>query len=226
VSPLRSVLAVSLLLIFPAQARAVDLALVLAVDASSSVSYAEFNLQMSGIADAFRDESVQAAIELATPNGLAVTMVQWSSVDAQQQAFPWMIVHSAADAEAVATAIDRTPRLNAGGGTAIGNALEFSMNLIKRGGVRATRRVIDLSGDGRNNMGPEFGPAAALEAIAANVTVNGLAILNDDPLLEQYYLTNVIAGADAFTMVADDYNDFAEAIRVKLITEITGAPMF
>ncbi len=180
---------------------------------------------MSGIAGAFRDAGVQTAIKLAAPNGMAVTMVQWSSVDAQQQAFPWTVIRGTANAMAVAEAIDRTPRLNAGGGTAIGNAIAFSIEIIKRSGVRATRRVIDLSGDGRNNMGPEFRPAA-LRAIAANVTVNGLAILNDDPLLEQYYLTNVIAGANAFTMVADDYNDFAEAIRVKLITEITGAPMF
>ena len=101
----RNIIFASLLFIAPAQAHAagtVDLALVLAVDASSSVSYVEFNLQMSGLANAFRDKSVQAAIALATPNGMAVTMVQWSSIGEQRQAFPWTVLREPDDADALA----------------------------------------------------------------------------------------------------------------------------
>jgi hypothetical protein len=225
----RNIIFATLLFIAPAQAHAagtVDLALVLAVDASSGVSYVEFNLQMSGLADAFRDKSVQAAIALATPNGMAVTMVQWSSIGEQRQAFPWTVLREPDDAEALAEVIGRTPRLNHGGGTAISDAIDFSVGLIQGSRVTATRRVIDISGDGRTNMGLERGPETSRRAVAAGIIINGLAILNDDPLLEAYYLTHVIGGTNAFTMVADDYSDFAAAIRIKLITEITGAPMF
>lgn len=226
---LRGVLVAASLFVYSAQARSgdfVDLALVLAVDASSSVDYDEFNLQMTGLADAFRDEAVQSAIALAAPNGMAVTLVQWAGTGAQRQAFPWTILRGPGDAEDVAEAIDRTPRLIAGGGTAIADAIDFATELLRGNRIRATRRVIDVSGDGRGNMGPERALDAALGAIANRVTINGLAILNEDPALEQYYLTQVIGGANAFTMVADDYDDFAEAMRIKLIAEILGAPMF
>ena len=209
----------------PAQAAgAVDLALVLAVDSSSSVDYDEFNLQMLGLAKAFRDESVQNAIELGAPNGMAVTLVLWSGSGEQRQAFAWTTAYGPAGAERLAELIDRTPRLISGGGTAISDAIDFSIRLLLSGGVVATRRVIDVSGDGRDNMGA-IGVPATLRAVATGITVNGLAILNEDPLLDFYYQVNVIGGASAFMVVADDYEDFAEAIRIKLISEIIGAPM-
>ncbi len=210
---------------FTAPARAaepVDLALVLAVDSSTSVNYDEFNLQMGGLADAFRDGAVLNAIKAAAPNGIAVTLVQWSSPDRQALAFGWTKVRDAASAEAVARMIDLTPRLVGYGGTAISEAIDFSIRLLD--GVAAARRVIDVSGDGRNNMGGYF-ITATLRAMAAGITVNGLPILNEDPRLDSYYLSRVIVGAGAFVLVADDYEDFGRAIRLKLITEISGAPV-
>ncbi|MCH7932052.1 MAG: DUF1194 domain-containing protein [Proteobacteria bacterium] len=222
--------AAALSLWFAAPARAaepVDLALVLAVDSSSSVNFHEFNLQMGGLADAFRDGAVLNAIKAAAPNGIAVTLVQWSSPDRQALAFGWTEVRDAASAEAVARMIDLTPRLVEGGGTAISDAIDFSIRLLD--GVAAARRVIDVSGDGRNNMGSSTTATSPLpaspRAAAAGITVNGLPILNEDPALDGYYLSRVIVGADAFVLVADDYEDFGRAIRLKLITEITGAPM-
>ena len=202
----------------------VDLALVLAVDSSSSVNFYEFNLQMKGLAEAFRHRAVHDAIAAAAPNGVAITMVQWSGPDEQVQAFGWIEARGPETAETVARKIDLTPRLVAGGGTAIGSAIEFSAGLIRSSGIVAARRAIDVSGDGRNNMGGATN-AATPRAVAAGITVNGLAILNEDPILAQYYRVDVIGGAGSFVIVADDYEDFADAIRVKLITEITSAPM-
>ncbi len=222
--------AAALSLWFTASARAaesVDLALVLAVDSSSSVNYYEFNLQMGGLADAFRDGAVLNAIKAAAPNGIAVTLVQWSSPDRQALAFGWTEVRDAASVEAVARIIDLTPRLVTDGGTAISDAIDFSIRLLD--GVAAARRVIDVSGDGRHNMGSTTITTSPLpastRAAAAGITVNGLTILNEDPTLDSYYLSRVIVGADAFVLVANDYEDFGRAIRLKLITEITGAPV-
>ena len=91
--------ALSLWFAVPARAaEPVDLALVLAVDSSSSVNFDEFRLQMRGLADAFRSRAVINAIKAAAPNGIAVTLVQWSSSDRQALAFGWADVRDAATA--------------------------------------------------------------------------------------------------------------------------------
>lgn len=216
-------LALASALAAPARAEEpVDLALVLAVDSSGSVSPHEFMLQMRGLAEAFRSPGVVKAIETAAPNGIAVNLMQWSSTDEQGQAFGWLAVRDAQSAARVAELIDRTPRLVEDGATAIGPALDHAARLVL--GVPANRRVIDLSGDGRDNQSGEV-LVGRLKAIEAGITVNGLAILNEDSLLEAYYLTEVIGGEGAFVLVADDYDDFARAIEIKLIKEISSAPV-
>jgi hypothetical protein len=200
----------------------VDLALVLAVDSSGSVSRYEFDLQMRGLAEAFRSPGVVNAIKAAAPNGVAVNLMQWSSVDEQGQAFGWIVVRDTASAERVADLIDRTPRLVQDGATAISAALDVAARLAL--GVNAKRRVIDLSGDGRDNQSGEI-LEGRIRAVAAGITVNGLAILNEDPLLEFYYLSEIIGGEGAFVLGADDYDDFAQAMEIKLIKEISSAPV-
>ncbi len=204
-------------------AQAVDLELVLAVDASASVNYDEFQLQMSGLAEAFRHPAVIAAIRSAAPNGVAVSLVQWSGVGQHVQAVGWTEVRDSASANVLAARIDAAPRLTIGGATALGNAIEFSLNLLETNAFRGARWTIDVSGDGTSNQGVSPIVARA-RAVTAGATVNGLAILNEEPNLDAYYLAAVIGGSGAFLLTADDYDDFARAIRLKLIAEITGAP--
>ena len=199
----------------------VDLELVLAVDASSSVASWEFDLQMKGIAAAFRDPDVQGAIRAAGDSGIAVSMVQWSDRDRQVQVVDWALLRGVEDAEAFAEKIDMAERVVPNGSTAIGNALEFSGRLIDGNGYSGTRRVIDVSGDGRNNQGTHvFQVRDAL--VDQGVTVNGLAILNEDLGVDHFYLNHVIGGTGAFLITATDFSDFARAIRQKLIREISG----
>ncbi len=220
-----SLCATVLLLLAAPAARAqqpVDLALVLAVDSSASVTRYEFDLQMRGLAEAFRSPGVVNAIHAAAPNGIAVNLMQWSSVDEQGQAFGWLVVHDTQSAKRVADLIDRTPRLVKDGATAISAALDYATRLAL--GVDAKRRVIDLSGDGRDNQSGKI-LEGRLRAVAAGITVNGLAILNEDPMLEFYYLSEIIGGEGAFVLGADDYDDFAQAMEIKLIKEISSAPI-
>src|SRR6185312_10845549 len=56
----------------------VALELVIAIDTSASVDDREFTLQVEGIAGAFADREVIAAIESLAPAGMAVVFVQWS----------------------------------------------------------------------------------------------------------------------------------------------------
>ena len=198
---------------------AVELELVLAVDTSASVSNDEFELQMGGIANAFRHPEVLAAIASYGGIGIAVTLVQWSAGDQQSQSVGWHHVYDPATAERLARSIETAPRAFGVNTTAIGSALRFSARLFAGNGFAGRRQTIDVSGDGRNNSGL----VASTErdrAVAAGVTVNGLAILNGDTELKRYYRINVIGGPRAFVDTAEDFADFARAMREKLLREI------
>jgi hypothetical protein len=208
----------------PARAQAhVDLELVLAVDSSGSVDFAEFELQAGGLARAFRDPEVIEAIEGAAPNGIAVSMIQWSGRRQHLTVVDWTKVTDAASAGALATAIEAAGRVLIGE-TAIADALQFAADELGYGPFHGARRVIDVSGDGPTNAGSDPDPVRDA-AVLAGMTINGLAILNESPTLDRYYADHVIGGPDAFILTASDYDDFARAIRLKLLREIRGAPL-
>ena len=84
------------------------------------------------------------------------------------------------------------------------------------------RRVVDLSGDGPANAGI-VATAGRDGAAALGITVNALAVVHEEPELEAYYAAEVITGPGAFVQRAETYDDFASAIRRKLLREIGGA---
>ena len=183
--------------------RRVDLELVLAVDASSSVSAGEFELQIQGLARAFRDPRVLQAIRASGDLGLAVSLVQWSGNRKQFLAVDWTLVTDSESAGAFATEVADTPRFVIGGGTAIGDALKFAVALLEGNGFQGRRRVIDVSGDGRANQGAQ--PAKLRDqAVAQGITINGLAVLDQDPHLGDYYASHVMGGTASFVVVAVD----------------------
>jgi hypothetical protein len=200
----------------------VDLELVLAIDSSGSVDFGEFELQSGGIAHAFRDPEVIEAIEGVAPNGIAVSVIQWSGRRQHLVVVDWTRVTDAASSMGLAAKIDAVGRILIGE-TAIADALGFAAARLASGPFDGARRVIDLSGDGPANAGGDPDPMRDA-AVRAGITINGLAILNESPELDRYYAAHVIGGPDAFVLAARDYRDFAEAIRLKLLKEIRGAP--
>jgi hypothetical protein len=110
------------------------------------------------------------------------------------------------------------------GATSISGAIDFSVKLFDECGYRATRRVIDISGDGRDNDGSRDVTEARDEAVAASITINGLPILEFEEGLNLYYQENVIGGADAFMIAADNFSSFGKAILQKLVCEIAFEP--
>jgi hypothetical protein len=206
-----------------AQSGDVDLQLVLAVDSSGSVNFREFELQAVGIASSLRDPEVIEAIERWTPNGVAVSVVHWSGRSQQLVAVDWTRVGDRSSLQALAARIEAMRRTMLGE-TAIGDGLGFAIDHLERGAFRGARRVVDVSGDGKSNAGAPPGPIRDAAA-AAGITINGLAILNDDLTVDLYYADHVIGGPDAFVMTARNYRDFARAMRLKLLQEIRGAPL-
>jgi uncharacterized protein DUF1194 len=203
----------------PAAEAQVDLQLVLAVDASGSVNMRRFELQKQGYASAFRNPRVLNAIRSGISQAIAVTMLQWTGPRLQVHVVPWMVVKDEASAQALAVAIESVPRKLFGGGTSISGAIDYSRLILAQSPFTATRRTIDVSGDGANNIGR---PAhiARDEAVKEGITINGLPILSVEPDLDTYYFENVIGGPGAVMVPADSYESFAEAILKKLIIEI------
>lgn len=203
---------------------ALDLQLILAVDASGSVDRERFNLQKQGYIDAFREKQVLDAIKSGPRQAIAVTMFQWTGSDAQADVCPWTVIRDERSAHELAAVIAEVPRRIHGGGTSISGAIDYAARLFSLCPQNAERRVIDVSGDGSNNGGRKV-TVARDEAVARGVTINGLPILAIEPNLDEHYRDEVIGGSGAFLISAKDFTQFAEAIVKKLITEISAYPI-
>ncbi len=211
------------LLTLPAAAQDTDLELVLLADASGSISQRELMFQRESYAQAITDPRVLAAIADTAYGSIAVTYVEWATN--QAVVVPWMRIATEDQAQAFAEALAGPPRM-ATGRNAIGSALLFGRDLIEGNDIEGWRRVIDFSGDTDGNS---FGPPieqARDEVVAANITINALAIQFESGFgrgnLVEIYETRIIGGQNAFVVSADTRDAFADAIRRKLILEIAG----
>lgn len=229
--------ALALLLAAPALAAAqgekADLLLVLAADVSRSVDVAKFQLEREGYASAINNPQVLEAIR-SGPNGrIALCFVEWSGVASQRLVIDWTLVGDPETARHFSDGIVEAPRSFADR-TSISGGIDFAMDQLQRAPFTARRRAIDVSGDGTNNSGRDVG-AARDDAIAQGVTINGLVILSETPLvwnpehtnpaggLADYYRRNVIGGPGAFVMVAENFSSFGAALVKKLVAEIAEA---
>jgi hypothetical protein len=148
-------------------------------------------------------------------------MTQWTGPNLHVQVVEWMRISDANSAQELAAAIDATSRKLFGGGTSLSGAIDYAMDLLATSPYRGGRRVIDVSGDGSNNAG-RLASIARDEAVRSGVVINGLPISWIEPGLDAYYRDNVIGGPGAFVISIDSYDNFADAILNKLVTEIAG----
>lgn len=201
------------------QQTAVAVELVLALDASASMSRAEFDLQIKGLAAAFRDPAVLQAVEDLAPLGVAVSVTQWGGAGESRTVVPFTHVTTPNEAKAFGFLVSLHTQNIRAATTSITTAIENGVALLEANGFDGRRRVIDVSGDGQDNSGLDLNAARDL-ALASGVTVNGLAIESEQQGLFEYYQNNVIIGADSFAIRAVDFDDFARAMREKLLREL------
>jgi hypothetical protein len=216
----------------PALPQAVDLELVLATDNSQSIDRSEALLQRQGVAAAFKHPDVVRAIHSGTYGRIAVAYLDWSSLPYSRVTLDWRIVSDKASADAFADALLRAP-FYFGQGTAIGEALEIAAQMIETNTIEGTLRSIDVSGDGPNNTGPWVHEVRD-EIAARRITINGLPVISTGDYgngqwgiyygrLEDYYVNCVIGGPRAFAVPAKGFEEFAQAVRRKLVLEISDA---
>ena len=215
-------------------AEPVDMALVLVSDVSRSVDDTEFQMEKSGYAAALNDPRVLAAIRGGAVGAIAIAYVEFAGSYEVNTVLDWRVVRDAASARQFTEALDGAPR-SFWGRTSISAGIDRAMRLLAESGFEAPRRVIDVAGDGTNNSGREVA-AARDDAVAAGVTVNGLAIINEHPVsytyahvqppggLTEWYRQNVIGGTGSFVVEVREFTAFGEAMTRKLINEIAALP--
>ncbi|TVQ58142.1 MAG: DUF1194 domain-containing protein [Rhodobacteraceae bacterium] len=208
----------------PAAARALDcsVALVLALDVSASVDASEYALQMGGLAAAFRDEAVIETILSPEGSGIMASAFMWSGFHHQEVAIDWTWLGDRAAIAAFADALAVAPRGRRDLPTALGRAMAFGAEMLRRAPGDCARKVMDVSGDGVNNDGVEpdwYRSRGWFDGI----TINGLVIRGATPDPEPYFRAQVLHGPGAFLEVARFYTDYPEAILRKLLRELQPA---
>ncbi len=199
-----------------------DLALIIALDCSASVSLESFGLMASGCAAGLRDPAVAAGLLGGRLGASLCALLIWSGPGAQEVMVEWTRLASPADLAAFAEAVENVPRTVRAGATAVGEALAACEAMLLAAPAGASRVVIDMVGDGKSNQGLLPAPVRD-RLVAGGVTVNGLCVLHDEPDLLAFYLAEVIGGPGAFAMTCSDFSEFAEAMRLKLRREIVAA---
>lgn len=207
----------------------VDLELVLAVDISYSMDAEEQALQRQGYIEALTSKEFLDAVKTGGPTGkIAVTYVEWAGWTDQRTVMDWQLLDGPESAQAISDLLQRAPMRRAFR-TSISGAIRYSAPLFDGNGFRGLRRVIDISGDGVNNQG-ELVTMARDEAVAKGIVINGLPLMLKRPTfsrwdiaeLDVYYEDCVIGGPGAFVLPVREREQFAEAIRRKLVLEVAG----
>lgn len=227
----------------------VDTALIVSVDVSNSVDDERYKLQMEGIAEALEDPGVIDAILNGPKGGILFSMVTWA--DRPELTLPWRHITSREEAKATAAVVRSLPR-RSGQFTCMARMLRtMSDKVVTQVPMKATRVIIDVSGDGPDNCNSEE-PTTVVrdDLVAAGVTINGLPILEEGSKaaeagrvapgiknfapptatdkappnsLETWYREHVMGGVGAFVLPAYGYSDFGRAIRQKFVIEISRA---
>ena len=194
------------------------LALVLALDVSSSVDAQEYELQRLGLAAALNAPDVRHAILHGGKGDVALAVYEWSGFNQQKLHLDWTLLRNNDDIDQAVAVLAKMSRSHDNFPTSVGQALGYGATVLKRA-PHCTRQVIDMSGDGVNNHG--YGPAAAYRNFPFDgVIVNGLVLLGESPHVAEFYRRKILRGSGAFLIVANGFDEFRTAMTRKLFREI------
>lgn len=206
----------------PAHAIECRLALLLAIDVSSSVDKTEDQLQRGGLVAALTAPEVTAAF-FASDTPVALAIYEWSGRYNQEIILDWILINSPAKLLGAAEVVAASTRSHNDFPTAMGYALGYGAGMFERA-PNCLHQTLDMAGDGQNNEG--FPPSSAYSAFPFNgVTVNGLVVnaadFEAETELIPFYLNEVIRGPGAFIEIAQGFEDYERAMRRKLKRELS-----
>ena len=202
----------------------VDVELVLAVDTSRSMDFEEVRIQREGYVEALRHREFIDAVKSGLLGRIAITYFEWAGDVVPDSVMNWTIIANEQDALEFAQRLEARP-VNTQRRTSISAAIAQGASMIVSNSYRGMRQVIDISGDGPNNSGNPVEPARD-KAVEAGIVINGLAIMlrpsGATGGLDKYYGDCVIGGPGSFVLPVHEIEDFATAVRRKLVMEISG----
>jgi hypothetical protein len=207
---------------------AVDVELVLAVDISYSMDFDELALQREGYITAITSKEFIDALRGGAHGKIALIYIEWAGTHEQTIIVPWTLIDGRAAAEAFAAKLAAAP-VRRTYRTSISGGLIFSAEQFGRSDFKGLRRVIDISGDGTNNQGPLIEPTRD-DIVAKGIVINGLPLQLKMPVgsmldinnLHEYYEDCVIGGPGSFVVPVRERSQFVNAVRQKLILEVSG----
>lgn len=206
----------------------VDVELALMVDVSRSMTAHELEIQRRGYASALTSEAVLGVIGQGFLGRIAVTYVEWAGPNSHRIVVDWTTIGAPEDAARFAGALMESQPYGMQR-TSISSALDYAAQIIDGNGFQGLRRVVDISGDGPNNSGAPVVPARD-RLLARGITINGLPLMTDEGVgsrwtisdLDAYYRDCVIGGQGAFVIPVHSWDEFASAVRRKIVLEIAG----
>ena len=217
-APVKALILSLFLTFIPAVSRACDLALVFALDVSRSVDKSEYMLMRNGIGHALLDDEIINLIAWM-PGGVKVTVTQWGGAGQQRQPIAWRHLSNKQSVIDFAEDLIKIDRGFWYADTSVSEALLHADLMFSQLEYPCRRQVIDVSGDGISNAGPAVKPIS--NAVASRgITINGLVVAGARPDPVSYYLLEVIRGPLAFVEVTHGYNDYAHAMKRKLLREL------
>jgi hypothetical protein len=202
----------------------VDVTLVLAVDTSRSMDHEEIGIQRQGYVEALKHAEFLDAVKNGLSGRIAVSYFEWAGSVVPDSVIDWQVIETRQDAIDFADRLEARP-ISTQRRTSISAAVAQGAGMIASSPYVGKRKVIDVSGDGPNNSGDPVTPMRDA-AVKAGLVINGLAIMlrpSDAPSgLDAYYADCVIGGPGAFVLPVHRIEDFAIAVRRKLVLEISG----
>jgi hypothetical protein len=202
----------------------VDVTLVLAVDTSRSMDFEEIGIQREGYVEALKHAEFLAAVKNGLTGRIAISYFEWAGNVVPDSVIDWHVIETQQDAIDFANKLEARS-MSTQRRTSISTAVVQGASMLASSPYIGRRKVIDVSGDGPNNSGDPV-VLARDKAVEAGVVINGLAIMlrpSDAPSgLDGYYADCVIGGPGAFVLPVHKIEDFAIAVRRKLVLEISG----
>lgn len=195
-----------------------DFAMAVGLDRSSSMHMDEQLTQINGLAAAIRHHRFRDTIAAGRHGRGLLTVYLWNNKGIAT-VVPWQDLRSPADIERLAAAVETIKReWNYSGMTNVADAMLFGTERVRNAPVWSERLLVNVCGDGKENVGmPADVEAARMAAWNAGVVINGLSIGGDD--VAAFYREQV-STPNGFSVHANSHDEFAEAFLRKFMGEL------
>lgn len=198
-------------------AEPVDTAIVFLVDVSHSMDDDEIGIAREAHVLALASSDVLTAVQSGPSGRIAVAYVEFAGDP--ETVVPWMTIAGPDDALGFAEVVNAAPILSRSY-TGIGGAFLAAAVLVDQLPWPAERIVVDIVGDGINNIPPSLDSGRS-HLLERGVVINGMPLMLEPSTadLDGYYGRRVI-GPGGFILPLKSIDQMPSAMRQKIVQEL------